>query len=551
MIVINGKTYRNLEEQVKKNMDDITELQNKSSSDVTKEYVDTQDQALQGQITENTTDITELKSKTQANTTNIAALETSKQNTLSQAQLNATNSGITANKVSKYDGYENTKQGKLTAGDNITISADNVISATGGGTSDVTKAYVDAQDAKLEQSINATNTEVSKKLNKMTSTGSGVKAYIHENGVDRLLNATSDKTRNLIVRWDDNAQLHANAGTTDDAVVNKKQMEDAIANKLDKATTTSGSYAYCRNGNRDETIPVNSLVGTDAIVRRTSTGTIKANAGVDENDCVNKKQLDDAIAGVSGSDVTKEYVDNGLAGKLDKLENTSDRTECYVNQAGTNRLLNTSTNATRNLIVRWDNAGRLHSNAATTGDEVVNKEQLDAAIAGVSGGGAQLNVANTWTAVQTFNAGLTTAGALNIAGQGSINITGDISCDGLTLAGGDILQGGTGNFSSLVTSFGDGGLQFTTTQVPVGTHTLFKVTYKYNSSNWIDTYKVTTTKHGYTKILITNEDINSTDFTWNKNDRKLALNTRIVSCDQTFYDGLTNKDKNTLYVIVE
>ena len=44
MIVINGKTYRNLEEQVKKNMDDITELQNKSSSNVTKEYVDTQDQ---------------------------------------------------------------------------------------------------------------------------------------------------------------------------------------------------------------------------------------------------------------------------------------------------------------------------------------------------------------------------------------------------------------------------------------------------------------------------------------------------------------------------
>ena len=149
MIVINGKTYRNLEEQVKKNMDDITELQNKSSGDVTKQYVDTQDQALQGQITQNTTDI--------------AALETSKQNTLSQAQLNATNSGITANKVSKYDGYENTKQGKLTAGDNITISADNVISATGGGGEDVTKAYVDAQDEKLQQSINTTNTEVAKK----------------------------------------------------------------------------------------------------------------------------------------------------------------------------------------------------------------------------------------------------------------------------------------------------------------------------------------------------------------------------------------------------
>ena len=233
-----------------------------------------------------------------------------------------------------------------------------------------------------------------------------------------------------------------------------------VANKLDKATTTSGSYAYCRNGNNDETIPVNPLVGNDAIVRRTSTGTIKANAGVDENDCVNKKQLDDAIAGVGG-------------------------------------------------------------------------------------GGAQLNVANTWTAQQTFNSGA------NISGQGDIDLNGSIRCDGgLTLAGGDILQGGTGNFSELVTSFGDSGLHFTTTQVPLGTYTLFKTTYKYSSRDWTDTYKVTTTKHGYTKTLITNEDINTTDFTWNSTDNKLQLNTRIVSCDQTFYDNLTNKDKDTLYVIV-
>lgn len=468
-IIIDGKTYRNLTEQVKKNMDDIKELQDKASGEVTKDYVDTQDEALQGQITENTTDITELKSKTQANTTDIAALETSKQNKLSQAQLNATNSGITAHKVSKYDEYQNTKQGKLTAGNNITISADNVISATGGGgTSDVTKAYVDEQDAKLQQAINATNTEVAKKLDKMTSAGSGVKAYVNQDGVDKLLNATSDKTRNLIVRWDNNAQLHANAGTTDDAVVNKKQLDDAIANKLDKATTTSGSYAYVRNGSRDETIPVNSLVGTDAIVRRTSTGTIKANAGVDQNDCVNKKQLDDAIAGVSG------------------------------------------------------------------------------------GGGAQLNVANTWTALQTFNEGLSvTGGVTNISGQGDIDLNGSITCDGgLTLAGGDILQGGTGNFSGLVTAFGDGGLKFATTQVPLGTYILFKVTYKYSSRDWTDTYKVTTTKHGYTKTLITNEDINTSDFTWNSTDNKLELNTRVVSCDQAFYDGLTTKDKNTLYVIV-
>ena len=500
MIVINGKTYRNLEEQVKKNMDDITELQNKSSSDVTKEYVDTQDQVLQGQITQNTTDITELKSKTQANTTNIAALETSKQNTLSQAQLNATNSGITANKVSKYDGYENTKQGKLTAGDNITISADNVISATGGGTSDVTKAYVDAQDAK--------------KLDKMTSTGTGVKAYVHQNGVDRLLNATSDKTRELIVRWDGNAQLHANAGTTDDAVVNKKQMEDAIANKLDKATTTSGSYAYCRNGNRDAIIPVNSLVGTDAIVRRTSTGTIKANAGVDENDCVNKKQLDDAIAGVSGSAVTKEYVDNGLAGKLDKLENTSDRTECYVNQAGTNRLLNTSTNATRNLIVRWDNAGRLHSNAATTGDEVVNKEQLDAAIAGVSGG-AQLNVANTWTATQTFN-----------ASNSYVDTTGHV----------------------LIPLFDmNVGMQEAPQTYKIGQLTIADDS---AHENYIERYDLFLYKNQQSKHILLDNGSVGKGLEYVAANNRINISHPVVQMTQSAYDALTTKDSATLYVIV-
>lgn len=420
-IIIDGKTYRNLTEQVKKNMDDIKELQDKASGEVTKDYVDTQDEALQGQITENTTDITELKSKTQANTTDIAALETSKQNTLSQAQLNAVNSGITANKVSKYDEYENTKQGKLTAGDNITISADNVISATGGGgTSDVTKAYVDAQDEKLQQQITTTDTTV-QALNEEVAT---------------------IKTDTI------------------------PTINNTLDNKLDKTTTTSGSYAYVRNGTKDETIPVNSLVGKDAIVRRTSTGTIKTNAGVDENDCVNKKQLDDAIAGVGG-------------------------------------------------------------------------------------GGAQLNVANTWTALQTFEAGLTTSGAINISGQGSINISGDISCDGsLTLSGGDILQGGTGNFSSLITSFGADGLLFTTTKVPLGDYIIFKTSYKYSGTTYTDTYMVTTSKHGVTKTIITNEDINTSDFTWDSVNKKLELNIHVVKLTQGAYDILASKDANTLYVIV-
>lgn len=50
---------------------------------------------------------------------------------LTEEQMVALNSGITAQKVSKYEGYETEKQNKLTAGENIKING-NEISATGG-----------------------------------------------------------------------------------------------------------------------------------------------------------------------------------------------------------------------------------------------------------------------------------------------------------------------------------------------------------------------------------------------------------------------------------
>lgn len=321
----------------------------------------------------------------------------------------------------------NNAQTNIPLGDGLAVVNNHLVATGGGGGSDVTKAYVDEQDAKLQQSINATDTQV-QALNEEVST---------------IKTDTIPSLNNQLV-----------ATNTE------------VANKLDKATTTSGSYAYCRNGNKDETIPVNPLVGKDAIVRRTSTGTIKANAGVAENDCVNKKQLDDAIAGVGG-------------------------------------------------------------------------------------GGAQLNVSNTWTAIQTFNAGITTAGDINISGQGSINISGDIACDGsLTLAGGDILQGGTGNFSSLVTSTSYL-VDTSATSTANPTLEVLKVKYKYVSTVYNQTYYVPRKNSNIGAILISNKDLNTADFEWNNSLNRLELNIHIVSCDQSFYDSLTNKDKATLYIITE
>lgn len=511
MIVINGKTYRNLEEQVQKNKEDIEALEGRTA--------EVNGTTIAAHTNSTTTIVKHIGDNGNVEYNLATPVVTKIDNSL---QLPGTGLG----KTELVGIGVNNEQVNVEIDTNTLDITNNRLSVIA-GSAGVTKEYVD--------------NGLAGKLDKLENTSDRTECYVNQAGTNRLLNTSTDATRNLIVRWDNGAKLHSNTATAGDEVVNYNQwfaqnndlkanidlkanltantftgvqtfsggivstkpatadnelttlaqMKNSnlgnqnytdtkftelndqlvatnteVSKKLNKATSTSGSYAYVRNGTKDETIPVNPLVGNDTIVRRTSTGTIKANAGVDDNDCVNKKQLDDAIAGAGG-------------------------------------------------------------------------------------GGVQLNVANTWTALQTFNEGLTTTGTVNIGGQGNININGSITCDGgLTLTGGDILQGGAGNFSSLVTSFGDGGLQFATTNVPLGTYTLFKVTYKYSSRDWTDTYKVTTTKRGYTKTLITNEDIKTSDFTWNTTDNKLELNTRIVSCDQSFYDSLTTKDKNTLYVIV-
>ena len=196
--------------------------------------------------------------------------------------------------------------------------------------------YTDTKFKALNDQLVATNTEVAKKLDKMTGTGSGVKAYVNQDGTDRLLNATSDKTRKLLVMWDNLAQLHANAGTTDDAVVNKKQMDEQDA-KLQQSINDTDSQV--QKLNEDIT-------------------TIKT----------------DTIPGLNNQLVA---TNTEVAKKLDKMTGTGSGVKAYVNQDGTDRLLNATSDKTRKLLVMWDNLAQLHANAGTTDDAVVNKKQMD------------------------------------------------------------------------------------------------------------------------------------------------------------------------------
>lgn len=440
MITIGNKVYRNLEEQVKKNKDDIEELKGAGIT-------------LTGESIANFTNDTATIVKHLADNSNI-------EYTLSAPISDKINNSLqlpdTEISYTQLVGVgTNKSQANIEIDTNTLKIENNKLSAI---TSGVTKEYVDSQDLKLQNQITTTdntvqalneevatiktdtipamNTNIANKLDKMTSTGSGVKAYVHQDGVDRLLSATSDKTRELIVRWDSNAQLHANAGTTDDAVVNKKQ-------------------------------------------------------------------LDEAIAGVSGSDVTKEYVDTGLAGKLDKLENTSTNTQCYVNQAGTNRLLNTSSDVTRQLIVRWDNSGKLHSNNAQAEDEVVNYNQWSTqneTFKDLINEKASLTEANTFTQPQKLSAG------------GETNKT-------FTFTSGEDVV--------------DGLLVFNKASVTPTTG-LFQMTYMNGENEVVEKYRVPMATENTTHYLITSKTINNGyGLNYDRNTNSLTVGHKI-----TFASGM-------------
>ena len=72
---------------------------------------------------------------------------------LTETQLNAVNSGITSSKVSTYDGYATSKQNKLTAGTNITLSG-NTISAA--NPSSKIKIYKLTQELTISPNVEAT-----------------------------------------------------------------------------------------------------------------------------------------------------------------------------------------------------------------------------------------------------------------------------------------------------------------------------------------------------------------------------------------------------------
>lgn len=222
----------------------------------------------------------------------------------------------------------NNAQTNVPLGDGLAI-VNNHLVATGGGGGGVSKEYVDTQInqvntnvTNLSYDIEILSRDVSNKVNTIDGVaqrGFTIEPKPNEKTSQLLINDAIglglqiaqdenggfidyDASGNIIASESFMDKLKTEGSytpITNTNLTTKKYVDDVLSNKLDKLTTTSGSYAYVRNGTRDDKIGINSLVGKDEIVRRTSTGQIKANAPIKDNDCTTKKYVDDAISGIS------------------------------------------------------------------------------------------------------------------------------------------------------------------------------------------------------------------------------------------------------------
>lgn len=205
-IKIDGKIYRNLTEQVKKNMDDIQELQ-ENPVGVSQEYVDQQDAttlqsaksyadekdtALQTQINATNDKVTEVKQATNNNTSEIADLKNVKIDNGGAAELS-----------------ELEVNGETTLNATVTVGGD--INVQG--------------NVSIGNSTAATVAQLASKLDKVTTTTSDDMVYVKlANGTQSQIAVVQWISNNAIVRYTNDGHINSQAATTGYQVINLNQL---------------------------------------------------------------------------------------------------------------------------------------------------------------------------------------------------------------------------------------------------------------------------------------------------------------------------------------
>ena len=164
-------------------------------------------------------------------------------------------------------------------------------------TSDKDKPVSDAQKAALDTKLTIISEETPY-----------AQAYVKSAaGEQSMTNIAVGNVANTIAIRDASGKLQVADGTATTDAVSKGQMDIALAgkadtsaltDKLDKVTgTTDFDQVYVKSASGDQTmVSINDLPGSRSIVIRDENGRAKFIAGVEDNDAVNVKQMNDAIS---------------------------------------------------------------------------------------------------------------------------------------------------------------------------------------------------------------------------------------------------------------
>lgn len=107
-----------------------------------------------------------------------------------------------------------------------------------------------------------------------------------------------DPTPNTLVQRTSTGAIKATDATTDNEVVNKQQMEEGLAGKLDK--TTSKQVVYARNSVGEDTTLFYSYAATASVAVRGDKGVLQVGTPTADNHATTKKYVDDAIKTAPG-----------------------------------------------------------------------------------------------------------------------------------------------------------------------------------------------------------------------------------------------------------
>ena len=163
----------------------------------------------------------------------------------------------------------------------------------------------------LKTQVSTNESNLNNKLNKVTTVTSYQQVYTKwQDGTNSMLNADRSALADALIIRDGQGRAKAAAGISDDDVVNLKQLNDGLSNKLDKITSAGVTRVYSITPTGEQsTFEATNSTDANSIALRDGEGKLKATAGTDNDDVVNFAQLNAAImAGVNGLEHTDNKV---------------------------------------------------------------------------------------------------------------------------------------------------------------------------------------------------------------------------------------------------